>query len=198
MHLALKREATKPAACNFLQQARFDDFIDEYNNERPHQALDMKFPAEFYVCLIVDMSSILIKNAGMGKVGRPVTSKVTRGEQLRSAKRAQRERERRAGLVNVQLVLPGRTAAKLAVARRAADFPDLLDDALDQLIVHLPDYPQLRDLAWNHTDEYIPAKEAFQLYERNWRFIEPGRLDPKERALIDRLKASFGGGVINA
>ena len=134
----------------------------------------------------------------MDKAGRTVTSKMTRGEQLRRAKRAQRERERRAGLVNVQLVLPGSTAAKLAVARRAADFPDLLDDALDQLIVHLPDYPQLRDLAWNRTDEYIPAKEAFQLYERNWRFVELGRLDPEERALIDRLMARFGGGVINA
>ena len=134
----------------------------------------------------------------MGKVGRPVTSKVTRGEQLRRAKRAQRERERRAGLVNVQLVLPRDIAAKLAIARRAADFPNLLDAALDQFIVHLPDYPQLHDLAWNRTDEYIPAKEAFQLYERNWRFIEPGRLEPKERALIDRLKARFGGGVINA
>jgi hypothetical protein len=134
----------------------------------------------------------------MDKAGRTVTSKMTRGEQLRRAKRAQRERERRAGLVNVQLVLPRDTAAKLAVARRAADFPELLDDALDQLIVHLPDFPQLRDLAWNRTDEYIPAKEAFQLYERNWRFIEPGRLEPEERALIERLKASFGGGVINA
>ena len=49
MHLTLKKEATKPAAQNFLQQqAKFDDFIDEYNNERPHQALDMKVPAERY------------------------------------------------------------------------------------------------------------------------------------------------------
>jgi putative transposase len=49
MHLTLKKEATKPAARNFLQQqAKFDDFIEEYNNERPHQALDMKFPAELY------------------------------------------------------------------------------------------------------------------------------------------------------
>jgi putative transposase len=49
MHLTLKKEATKPAASNFLQQqAKFDDFIEEYNNERPHQALNMKFPAELY------------------------------------------------------------------------------------------------------------------------------------------------------
>jgi putative transposase len=49
MHLTLKMEATKPAARNFLQQqARFDDFVDCYNNERPHQALDMQCPAQRY------------------------------------------------------------------------------------------------------------------------------------------------------
>ena len=49
MHLTLKKEATKPAAQNFLQQqARFDEFIDCFNQERPHQALGMKYPAELY------------------------------------------------------------------------------------------------------------------------------------------------------
>ena len=49
MHLTLKKEATKPAAKNFLQQqARFDRFIDSFNNERPHQALNMRYPAELY------------------------------------------------------------------------------------------------------------------------------------------------------
>jgi putative transposase len=49
MHLTLKKEATRPAAENFLvQQARFDDFIDYYNKERPHQALNMQMPAELY------------------------------------------------------------------------------------------------------------------------------------------------------
>ncbi|RWG75507.1 MAG: integrase, partial [Mesorhizobium sp.] len=48
-HLTLKKEATKPAGANFLQQqARFDDFIDEFNSERPHQALGMDCPAERY------------------------------------------------------------------------------------------------------------------------------------------------------
>ena len=28
------------------QQARFDDFVHEFNTERPHEALDMKTPAE--------------------------------------------------------------------------------------------------------------------------------------------------------
>ncbi len=45
MHLTLKKEATKPAAFNFLQQQeRFDDFIGVYNNERPHQALGRRLP----------------------------------------------------------------------------------------------------------------------------------------------------------
>ena len=49
MNLTLKLEATKPASDNFLQQqARFDDFIDGFNNERPHQALGMQYPAERY------------------------------------------------------------------------------------------------------------------------------------------------------
>ena len=49
MHLPLKNETTKPAGANFLQQqARFDDFIDAFNAERPHQALGMGCPAERY------------------------------------------------------------------------------------------------------------------------------------------------------
>jgi putative transposase len=49
MHLTLKREATKPAAANVLQQqARFDSFVARYNGDRPHQALGMKVPADLY------------------------------------------------------------------------------------------------------------------------------------------------------
>jgi transposase InsO family protein len=49
MHRTLKAEATRPAASNFLQQqAKFDTFINEFNNERPHEALNMKCPAEVY------------------------------------------------------------------------------------------------------------------------------------------------------
>lgn len=49
MHLTLKQEATKPAGDNMLQQqGKFDDFIDCYNNERPHQGIDMKVPADLY------------------------------------------------------------------------------------------------------------------------------------------------------
>jgi transposase InsO family protein len=49
MHLTLKKEATRPAGENILQQqGKFDAFIEEFNNERPHQALDMKYPGEVY------------------------------------------------------------------------------------------------------------------------------------------------------
>jgi putative transposase len=49
MHRTLKAEATKPAAANVLQQqARFDTFVTRYNQERPHQALGMKTPADVY------------------------------------------------------------------------------------------------------------------------------------------------------
>jgi hypothetical protein len=49
MHLTLKKEATRPAGRNFLQQqAKFDNFMHAYNFERPHQGLGMKYPAELY------------------------------------------------------------------------------------------------------------------------------------------------------
>jgi len=49
MHLTLKQEATRPAGINSLQQqARFDAFLEEFNTERPHEALAMKRPADLY------------------------------------------------------------------------------------------------------------------------------------------------------
>jgi transposase InsO family protein len=49
MHLTLKREATRPPGMNSLQQqGKFDNFIAEFNTERPHEALDMKCPADVY------------------------------------------------------------------------------------------------------------------------------------------------------
>jgi transposase InsO family protein len=49
MHRTLKRETTRPARGNLLQQQeRFDAFLDEFNQQRPHEALGMKTPGEVY------------------------------------------------------------------------------------------------------------------------------------------------------
>jgi transposase InsO family protein len=49
MHRTLKAETTRPPGANSLQQqGRFDAFREEFNIERPHEALAMKCPAEVY------------------------------------------------------------------------------------------------------------------------------------------------------
>jgi putative transposase len=49
MHRTLKFETARPARANLLQQQeRFDDFVDEFNRRRPHEALGMKCPADVY------------------------------------------------------------------------------------------------------------------------------------------------------
>jgi transposase InsO family protein len=49
MHRTLKAETTRPAGKNSLQQQeRFDAFRREFNEERPHEALDMQRPAQVY------------------------------------------------------------------------------------------------------------------------------------------------------
>ena len=49
MHRTLKAQTTRPAARNSLQQqAKFDEFVHEFNADRPHEALAMKTPAEVY------------------------------------------------------------------------------------------------------------------------------------------------------
>jgi len=49
MHLTLKKDLLKRPAPNFLgQQEVFDKYIDDFNNERPHQAIDNKSPGRLY------------------------------------------------------------------------------------------------------------------------------------------------------
>jgi len=49
MHRTLKFETARPSRANLLQQQeRFDAFVEEFNHERPHEALTMKRPAEVY------------------------------------------------------------------------------------------------------------------------------------------------------
>ncbi len=49
MHRTLKAETTRPPAGNrTAQQRRFNIFREEFNHERPHEALGMNTPAGFY------------------------------------------------------------------------------------------------------------------------------------------------------
>jgi transposase InsO family protein len=49
MHRTLKAETTRPARPSSLQQQeRFDEFRREFNEDRPHEALEMKCPREVY------------------------------------------------------------------------------------------------------------------------------------------------------
>lgn len=50
MHKTLKADTLKPPAATLReQQVVFDQFREEFNDERPHQALDYKTPASIYV-----------------------------------------------------------------------------------------------------------------------------------------------------
>src|SRR4051794_24196031 len=50
MHLTLKKETTRPPGSDSVQQQeRFDAFLPRVQCRRPHEALDMKCPAELYV-----------------------------------------------------------------------------------------------------------------------------------------------------
>jgi len=49
MHKTLKYETTIPSAANLKrQQHRFDGFLKEFNQVRPHEALGMKSPSQVY------------------------------------------------------------------------------------------------------------------------------------------------------
>jgi transcriptional regulator with XRE-family HTH domain len=61
--------------------------------------------------------------------------------------------------------------------------------------IRLGDYPQLKKLAWQLKGvQDLAPREALDLYERNWRHVDPAALTPRETELIDALTQRFGGG----
>lgn len=123
---------------------------------------------------------------------------VARREQLRLAKRRQRERERRRGLATYQLRLPHRLAEKLKAGGKRAGFVKALQAFIDHEVLCIDDYENLRLIAWNRAGRYMTRAEAFQLYEGNWRHVDQNGMDPGERELIAQLAREHGNGVINA
>lgn len=91
MHRTLKIEATMPPKQNMLQQQEtFDVFKQSFNFERPHQAIEMKRPAELYVPSpriysgLKDVAypgydkSLLITNCGRICIGRKLKIHVSK------------------------------------------------------------------------------------------------------------------------
>lgn len=64
--------------------------------------------------------------------------------------------------------------------------------------IQVDQYPQLRQIAWHlgpATTELGP-EEAFALYERNWRHVDRAVMSAKEAALLQRLTATVGKGIL--
>ena len=121
-----------------------------------------------------------------------------RAEQLRSAKRRQRERDRVHGLELYQIKLPARLIQKLRAGMQDDIFVANLSRFIDAEQITVKEYRTLDLLCWNRNKPFITKSEAFQIYERNWRHVDESNLDQHELALLRTLKADFGRGVINA
>lgn len=62
--------------------------------------------------------------------------------------------------------------------------------------LRIDDYPEMALLAWNRAVREIAEDEALALYEANWRFVDPEKLQAHERALIAHLVAHYGRGAM--
>jgi transcriptional regulator with XRE-family HTH domain len=60
--------------------------------------------------------------------------------------------------------------------------------------IRLSEFPKLKELAWqvHGTDELSP-REALDIYERNWRHLDPATLSPAEQDLVEALRQALGG-----
>jgi hypothetical protein len=68
---------------------------------------------------------------------------------------------------------------------------------MDNPTIEIARYPNLRLLAWQFHQKRISERDAFALYEREWRHVDVSRLDLEERRLIRRLAETYGNGVLN-
>jgi len=123
---------------------------------------------------------------------------ITRQEQLRAAKRRQRMKDRETGQVLYQLKLPASLRDRLKVGLRSTAFVARFHAFVRHEVIRVADYPSLALLCWNRDVEYMTREDAFTLYERNWRLVDPGNLDREESVFIDELAKQFGRSLINA
>lgn len=140
------------------------------------------------------MSSMSGHHAAMVHTARKAS---LRNAQLRRAKRAQRARDAAAGLLPCQVKLHAETARLLRTALAIPGAEAEIAGFLDELVVDAGELPCLRDLLWNRADRRILARDAFDLYERNWRFVDVSSMTPTERTTVERLAVRFGAGLLN-
>jgi len=59
--------------------------------------------------------------------------------------------------------------------------------------IRLADYPELEKLAWHvQGTEYLSAREAMDIYERNQRHLDQGAMTEEEVRLFNALRVAFG------
>ena len=59
------------------------------------------------------------------------------------------------------------------------------------------EFPELNALVWNRNPARpIAANEVFELYERNWRFVDKDHLTEREQRLIEELTDEYGQGCM--
>ena len=117
--------------------------------------------------------------------GRPKTSPNSRREQT-------------AEPVVVPLKLAARDAERVRAAMARPEFTSRLRGLLDDVLVEIAAYENLAALCRNRRNRFLGAEEAFRLYERNGRLVDQRSMKLVERALIERLAARYGNGVLDA
>lgn len=57
------------------------------------------------------------------------------------------------------------------------------------------EFPELAKLVWNRDPSRpVDEKEAYALYDRNWRFVDTEHMDARELALVQELDQRYGNG----
>lgn len=86
-------------------------------------------------------------------------------------------------------------ARPAALDARLAPAPDAMAAPAPASRIRPADHPQLRQLAWQLAPgATLTRAEALSLYERNWRHVDPDAMDAAERALLQSLVLTEGGG----
>ena len=109
----------------------------------------------------------------------------------------------RVTLHRIEAGAPSVTIGAVAAAAHAVGLSILAVDVTDDdgtvtaaalpAVIAVADHPQLKQLAWQLGDAAtLTPREAFALYERNWRHVDVDAMDDEERTLVRRLALAMG------